>query len=105
VTQKNPLVYCGELTYILTNHRETDGALQGELFRVELTEDAKDSFVKAKRKVPGTKNGCIKQLLTLIRRFADLGALKSPDQMREEGEGFFAFRDQSRHSQEKGQTE
>ena len=65
---------------------------QGKRLRVELTDDAKESFIEATSYVPPNKDACTAQLIGLIRRLADFGRLRSPEQMNNEESGFYAIR-------------
>ena len=42
--------------------------------------------------VPGSKKGCIAQIMRLITRLADIGYLRSPDQWKAEGDGLYAVK-------------
>lgn len=65
---------------------------RGSQFIIEVTRDGVTSRKEAIAQVPGSKVACIAQLNALIKRFADMGSLKSPVQMCPEEDGFYAIK-------------
>jgi hypothetical protein len=65
----------------------------GNVFTIEETDDAAASRPIAEGQVQPTT--AIAQHKTLIERFANLGKLRSPDQMNPEGDGIFAIKARS----------
>lgn len=62
---------------------------KGAFFSLEQTQDAKTSWTKATDMAP---DACVVQLVRLAQRLADRGALRSPDQFNDEGDGFWAIK-------------
>lgn len=61
----------------------------GRKFTIELTDDARDTWPQVEATAD---NACLQQLRRLAERFADLGRLQSPNQIRDEGEGIWAIK-------------
>ena len=64
----------------------------GQKYTIEITEDGLSSRREAESCVPSNKKACIAQHIALIKRLADIGELKSPEQFRHEGEGVWAVK-------------
>ncbi len=62
----------------------------GKIFVIEETDDAVNSRPLAESQAQPIS--CIAQLKRMIERFADHGKLNSPDQINDEGDGFFAIK-------------
>lgn len=63
--------------------------LKGKTFVVHQTDDADESFRAA---AGHATDQCVGQLLARIGRFADTGKLRFPDQLNNEGDGFYAIK-------------
>jgi hypothetical protein len=55
------------------------------------TEDAERSLHELDQRHPELRSG-LANILALLQRLADLGRLRSPEQFRSEGDGFYAIR-------------
>ena len=57
-----------------------------------MTDHGSDSLLTAEKGVPNTQNACKAQLRRLLGWLGDQGELKSPTQLRHEGDGIYAVR-------------
>lgn len=65
---------------------------RGAFFAVEFTPDAERSLLKAEAGVPGQHFSCKAQLRQLMKRLADTGKLRSPEQFRFEEDQIFVIK-------------
>ncbi len=65
---------------------------EGECFKIYETEDAKQTWENLRRKHEASEKACFANLLARIKKFSNKGTLRSPEQINDEGDGFYAIK-------------